>query len=185
MGRRRSVLRPLRLSDHFDPVEAKGSEATSGTSTCARVLRIFPLYYGVLAVAAVLGLIFYSRLPQEYRNVFNYQVASGPTSRTSSASIGWDSRTSGRWPSRNTFTWSAGAGLLSEPSGGDGASVVVIAIAIGLRTGRVVNHQDVESTYTWTFCRMDCLAIGACWRWQFTERTAAWNDSARSRPGPS
>ena len=38
----------------------------------------------------------------------------------------------------------------------------VIAIAHRpAHVGRVISHQDVESTYIWTFCRMDCLAIGS------------------------
>src|SRR4051812_15765629 len=143
-------------------VEAKGSQGYFRNFYMRRVLRIFPLYYGVLAVAAVLGLVFYDRLPQEYRNVFHYQGGLWAYLQNF-IRIDWMGFThfwSLAVEEHFYLVWPALVFFLSRRAA-MGVCVALIAAAIAIRTGRVLNHAEIEATYTWTFCRMDCLAIGS------------------------
>jgi peptidoglycan/LPS O-acetylase OafA/YrhL len=143
-------------------IEAKGSSGFFKNFYMRRVLRIFPLYYGVLTLAAILGIVFYDRLPQAYRNVFAYQgcLWAYLQNFTNIDWMGFTHFWSLAVEEHFYMVWPAIVFLLNRRAA-MGVCIALIATAIAIRTGRVMTGQDAESTYLWTFCRMDALALGS------------------------
>jgi peptidoglycan/LPS O-acetylase OafA/YrhL len=151
--------------------EAKGSAGYFKNFYMRRVLRIFPLYYGVLAVAAVVGAVYAARLPGEYQVVREHQWALWVYVQNFVA-IDWRAF-SHFWSlaveEHFYMVWPAVVFLLSR-RGAMAVCVGLIVTAVGVRVGRelMVPTGDPaavalwrEATYTWTICRMDALAIGS------------------------
>ncbi len=151
-------------------VEAKGSAGYFKNFYMRRVLRIFPLYYGVLAVALVLLTVYRPNLKADYLAVANHQWALWLYLQNF---VAMDWHGFGHFWSLAVeehfyMVWPAVVFLLSR-RGAIGFCVLLIVSAIGVRVWRELNvplDADAaklwrESTYTWTICRMDALAIGS------------------------
>lgn len=142
--------------------EAKGTAGYFKTFYMRRVLRIFPLYYGVLAIAGLFGLIYFDRLPRGYQTVAQYQVALWAYLQNF-ISIDWMGFTH-FWSlgveEHFYLVWPALVFFLSRRHASI-ACIVLIVTAVAIRTARVLSHADVEATYNWTICRMDALALGS------------------------
>lgn len=150
--------------------EAKGSDGYFKNFYMRRVLRIFPLYYGALAVAAVLSTVYASRLPPTYQVVASHQWALWVYLQNFIA-IDWGGF-SHFWSlaveEHFYLVWPAVVYLLSR-KGAIGFCIALIVTAVGVRLAREMTVPTDpaaaglwrEGTYTWTICRMDALAIGS------------------------
>lgn len=145
--------------------EAKQSAGYFKNFYMRRVLRIFPLYYGVLFVALIAIPLVYT-----YRNVIYTRVVAhqfwlwvyfqnyvrpekaGWAGFTHFWSLAVEEQFYLVWPA---VVWLLGRRTLL------GVCVGMIGTALVMRCALVMAGVDPQSLYYWTPCRMDALAIGA------------------------
>jgi peptidoglycan/LPS O-acetylase OafA/YrhL len=142
--------------------EAKQSDGYFKNFYMRRVLRIFPLYYGVLFVAFAVVPLFHTYQTGFYKTISHHQIYLW-TYLQNYVQLPWEG-----WAGFTHFwslaveeqfylVWPAVVFLLNRRAL-MGVSIGVVVTALLLRTFVVLDHQ---SAYAWTPCRMDGLAIGA------------------------
>ncbi len=142
--------------------EAKQSKGYFRNFYMRRVLRIFPLYYGVLFVAfAVIPLVRpYHSL--EYQNVARHQAWLW-TYLCNFTHLEWAGFThfwSLAVEEQFYLVWPAVVLLLNRRALMSTCAALIVA-ALVIRLFRVATHCDPQMTYYFTPCRMDALATGA------------------------
>src|SRR4051794_17305081 len=152
--------------------EAKRSSGYFRNFYMRRVLRIFPLYYGVLVVAFLLIPLVHPYQNPRYQTIAAHQGYLWAYLQNYVTWIDWKGFTHFWslaveeqfylvWPTvvfclnRKSLMWVCG---------------VLICVALAVRVGRVVSYHDLpaaqyqaiaQATYYYTFCRMDALLVGA------------------------
>jgi peptidoglycan/LPS O-acetylase OafA/YrhL len=143
--------------------DAKNTDRYFRNFYMRRVLRIFPLYYGVLIASFVVFPLLTRRPPSNaFANVQRHQLWLWLYG-CNFVRIDWQWFThfwSLAVEEQFYLVWPAVVFLLNRRAL-IGACLAMIAIALAIRCLRVATHQDFQSTYYFTFCRMDALAVGA------------------------
>ncbi len=141
-----------------------------------RVLRIFPLYYGVLFVAFVVVPLIRPITSATYHSLASHQFwlwayltnyvqpTGGPDwVRREYVEPGWSLFThfwSLAVEEQFYLVWPAVVFFLNRRTL-MAICGVLMATALVIRISRAVSHADLQSSYYYTFCRMDALAAGA------------------------
>jgi peptidoglycan/LPS O-acetylase OafA/YrhL len=156
--------------------DAKSTKGFFRNFYMRRVLRIFPLYYGVLFVAFVLVPLIHPITSAAYHNLTSHQVwlwayltnyvqpqGGSDWIRREYVEPGWSVFThfwSLAVEEQFYLVWPAIVFFFSRRTL-MAICGVVIAAALAIRIGRAAAHADLQLSYYYTFCRMDALAAGA------------------------
>ena len=142
--------------------EAKHSAGYFKNFYMRRVLRIFPLYYGVLVAAFVVIPLFHPYQTRVYRNIAAHQGYLWAYLQNF-VRIEWKGFThfwSLAVEEQFYLVWPAVVFLLHRKTLMRVCGTVMVA-ALTLRVVLVTRHYDPQAVYYWTPCRMDTLAVGA------------------------
>jgi len=147
LDRRAAVLRAVRLLDHRNPASTRATRrTTSASSGSAACWRIFPLYYGVLALALCRDVYLWT-----YTS--NYAAPFGHVDSVVPALLVARGRGA-------VLSGLADRRLAGRAARRDRAAAALVPIAIACRVLVRARWGD-GAAYMFTPCRMDALAIGA------------------------
>jgi peptidoglycan/LPS O-acetylase OafA/YrhL len=150
-------------------LDSKHTERYFRTFYIRRTLRIFPLYYGVLAAFFLVVPLFWKYGPGEALVAAHQQSLWLYYANFEIASQGWilhgGNLNMGHFWSLAVeeqfyLIWPALV-LICSRRGLMGVCIGMIALSLGLRLWFVYGQGDLNSAYLLTPCRMDCLAWGA------------------------
>lgn len=135
-----------------------------GAFFARRVLRIFPLYYGVLLAGLYLVPLFHEYSPtalsSHAHQVWYWTFLSNWTEPFGKEVHGFSHFWSLAVEEQFYLLWPFVVHRLA-PKRVIALSIALIFIALAIRTAMLMHDANWESVYMFTFCRMDSLAFGA------------------------